>query len=222
MHKQETGLGRWGVFQWLGGHRPGCGGVHTRCPRLPLHPPVAGGYTCTPASRWVGRTRAIHTELFRGAGARRGTSERSVWGFLISGGGNEDAHEARLAVCSRSHHPSLAFSQLIQSRALGAVVTERYVSAALLWGWGISEPCILAPGLMFCLTEAPPPHRTHVSLAPLQLLPMQCHTSRVTVRGPPSQRSARRGVCAVLPEENPGNAGPDSKSAGEALGLQKA
>lgn len=43
-----------------------------------------------------GGTRATHIEPFRGAGARRGTSERSDWGFLISGGGNEDAHEASL------------------------------------------------------------------------------------------------------------------------------
>lgn len=119
VHKQKTGLGRCGVFQWLGGHRPGCGGVHAAAA-----PSACGRWAHLQACLAAGGTRAIHTEPFRGAGAPRGTSEKSVWGFLISGGGNEDAHEARLGRSADvSHHPSLDFSQLNQSRELRAVVT---------------------------------------------------------------------------------------------------
>lgn len=122
--KQEVRLGRWGVFKWLGGHR--------RVPWRPFTLPAsaasaaAGGYTWTAASREGGRW-AIHTEPFRGAGAWRGTSERSNGGFFNPLEEMKRRRRQGLAGLQTSHRPPLDFSQPNQSREVQVVGTVRLI-----------------------------------------------------------------------------------------------
>lgn len=82
VHKQETRLGHWGVFTWLGGHGAGHDGVRSPCLRQVLHPSVAGAHTCMAALQGGGPRPFTHNHSE--VQVPRGGLQRSDWGFLNS------------------------------------------------------------------------------------------------------------------------------------------